>query len=72
MAMSCSPPLLKIVCFCSTSFIRFYYEVGVISYKVDLSFASGYIFFYSVGTSMSACRSILCPIVVLLIFVLAY
>ena len=33
MALSFSPPLMKILCFCST--------VGVISYKVVLSFASG-------------------------------
>ena len=41
MALSLSPPLMKIVCFCSTGFIFFYYEVDVISYKVVISFASG-------------------------------
>ena len=41
MALSLSLPLMKIVCFCSTGFILFYYEVGVISYKVVISFASG-------------------------------
>ena len=33
MALSFSPPLMKIICFCSTD--------SVISYKVVLSFASG-------------------------------
>ena len=41
-ALSLSPPLMKIVCFyIQLVLIRFYYEGGVISYKVVLSFASG-------------------------------
>ena len=43
-------------------------SVGVIRYKVVLSFASDNNFLYSLSTFMSACRSILCPIVVLPLF----
>ena len=59
MALSFSPPLMKIVCFCSTGFTQC--RCNKLQGCPCLPII---IFLYSLSTFMSACRSILCPIVV--------